>query len=218
MATVDLDTPAAEPSVLPRMTEDEFVAWSFATDVRAEWVDGEVILMNAVSTDHGLMFDFLCRLLGGFAEEHDLGSVLPDPVVVRLPRQRRRRSPDLFYYAEAKRGQVRDQHFEGPPDLTIEIVSPESRHRDTVVKFAEYQAAGVPEYWLADRPMRTFEAYTLGADGKYARLPEVDGAVHSAVLSGLFFRPEWVWQLRFPKVAPLLREMAAGRARRLAGG
>ncbi len=211
-------TELADPRLPPgRMTEDEFVAWC-GEETRAEWVDGAVVLMNATEPGHGLLLSFINHLVRGFVDEHDLGAILGESVAVRLPELRRRREPDLFFVGTAKLGRIEPQHFEGPPDLVVEVVSPDSQTRDRRDKFGEYAAAGVPEYWLADRPMRTFEAYTLGVDGKYARLLEVDGTVHSAVLPGLFFRPEWVWQLRFPKVAPLLQEMAAGRARRLAGG
>ncbi len=218
MTTADLeDLIEPAPSPLPRMTEEEFVAWC-DSETRAEWVDGEVVMMNAVNTGHGLLLSFLNHLVGGFVIEHDLGEILNEPVVVRLPRQRRRRSPDLFFFTHAQRQHLLEQHFEGPPTLIVEVVSPDDRHRDTVVKFAEYEAAGVPEYWIADREMRAFTAFALGADGRYAPLPVTDGAVHSAVLPGLFFRPEWVWQLRFPNPRPLLQAMAVERAKRLAAG
>ncbi len=100
---------------------------------------------------------------------------------------------------------------QGAPDLVVEIVSPESQSRDRRVKFLEYEAAGVREYWLLDRPQRSFEAYAPGPDGKYALLPAADGRVYSTVLVGLFFHLDWVWQLRYPKVAPLLRAMADER-------
>jgi Uma2 family endonuclease len=220
MATTDVETVEVEtdplPSAPPRMTEDQFVDWALANDVRAEWVDGEVELMNAVDTGHGQLLSFLKALVGGFVTEHDLGEILNEPVLVRLPRPRRQRSPDLFYFSSDRRHLLLPEHFDGPPDLIVEVVSPESRHRDTVVKFAEYEASGVPEYWVADRPMRTFQAFRLGAGGRYERLPETDGRVYSAALPGLYFRPDWVWQLRFPKPVPLLKEMAAERVRLLA--
>ena len=220
MATADLDSPAAEtiPPVPLRMTEEEFVARFTDEDVWAEWVDGEVVIMNATEPGHGMLLSFINTLLHMFVAEYELGFVMGESVAVRLPRQRRRRLPDVFFVGNEKLGQIEPQHFEGPPDLIVEVVSPDGQRRDRREKFAEYEAAGVPEYWLADRPMRTFEAYTLGADGRYARIPEVDGAAHSVLLPGLFFRTEWVWQLRFPKPGPLLQAMAVERAKRLAAG
>ncbi len=197
------------------MSEEEFIAWSLSTDVRAEWVEGEVVLMNAVNTGHGRLLSFLNKLVGGFVEEHDLGETLNDPVTVRLPRQRRRRCPDLFVVGTNDRDRVVPQHFDGVPELVVEIVSPDSRHRDAVVKFKEYERAGVSEYWLADPEMRSFAAFSLGPDGRYSMIAEAAGRICSRSLLGLYFRSDWVWQLQFPKVAPLLAEMSAERARLL---
>ena len=33
-------------------------------------------------------------------------------------------------------------------DLVVEIVSPDDVERDTVIKRADYAAAGIPEYWI----------------------------------------------------------------------
>ena len=216
MTTVHLDgLVEPPPAAPPRMTEDEFVTWAFAEDVWAEWVDGEVVLMNAVEMDNSELTFFMAHLIRAFTSRYGLGKLYGEPAQVRLPR--RRRSPDLTFLTTAHLDRVERMQIQGPPDLLVEVVSPESRTRDRRDKFAEYEAACVPEYWLADRHMRSFEAYTLGSEGKYGRIPEVDGAVFSALLPGLFFRPEWVWQLEYPQVPPLLRAMARERRRRLGG-
>jgi hypothetical protein len=59
---------------------------------------------------------------------------------------------------------------------------------------------------------RSFEAYSLNANGKCGPiLPTIDGAVYSKALPGLFFRNQWVWQMKLPKVAPLLAQMSQTR-------
>ena len=213
MATLDVHNGNAPPTALRQMSEEEFIAWSLSTDVRAEWVDGEVILMDAVNTGHGRLLSFLNKLVGGFVDEHNLGETFNEPVTVRFPRQRRRRSPDLFVVKSADRDLVVPEHFDGVPSLIVEIVSPDSRHRDAVEKFREYRRAGVLEYWLADPEMRSFAANALGQNGRYSAIPEEGGRVCSLALPGLYFRPDWVWLLQFPKVAPLLSEMSADRTR-----
>jgi Uma2 family endonuclease len=40
--------------------------------------------------------------------------------------------------------------LEGTPDMVLEILSPSSVHKDTVVLFDLYWQAGVAEYWLVD--------------------------------------------------------------------
>jgi Uma2 family endonuclease len=193
-----------------RMSEDEFIEWS-GDEVRAEWVDGEVVIMNAVAADHADLTMFIILLVGGFVNENDLGKTWAEPFQVRLPKQRRRRSPDLFYAANERMHLLEKTQFNGSPDLIVEVISPDSKTRDRREKFLEYQNAGVLEYWLADPQSRTFEAYTLGTTGKYELIPLRDGQMHSVVLKGLFFQKEWVWQLKFPKPMALIQQMTRYR-------
>ncbi len=63
--------------------------------------------------------------------------------------------------------------------------------------------------------MRSFEAYSLRPNGRYRRIEKLSGAVHSVVLPGLDFRPDWVWPLHPPNVLPRIAAMSAERARLL---
>lgn len=90
-------------------------------------------------------------------------------------------------------------------DLVVEVVSPESTHRDRGKKLSEYEAAGVPEYWLID-PIRTEAViYALGADGRYHPVAfDAQGRLHSVVLPGLYFIPEWLWRETPPENPELI--------------
>ncbi len=41
-----------------------------------------------------------------------------------------------------------DGHLEDPPELAVEVVSPESRFRDHHTKLVEYARFGIPTYWI----------------------------------------------------------------------
>src|SRR5437867_2222804 len=112
-----------------RMTEEEFVAWC-EDKTRAEWVDGEVIVMAPDHTEHNDLNGWLGTVLRIFVEDHDLGQVFISTVHVRLVTQRRRRMPDLIFIAKANLGQIQRTYVEGGPDLALEIVSPDSQSRD----------------------------------------------------------------------------------------
>jgi len=135
-------------SNLRPMTEEEFEAWC-DEDVRAEYVDGEVIVHTPASTRHNDVMWFLGTLLNLFASHHDLGRVLGPELQVRL-RPGLRRVPDLFFVAKARADIIHEKHIEGAPDLVIEIVSPDSVVRDWREKYFEYEAAGIREYWVID--------------------------------------------------------------------
>ena len=192
-----------------RMTEAEFERWADA-DVHAEWVDGEVILMPPVNLEQSDLFMWMARLLSEFVEHHDLGKVLGPEFTVRLPRQRRRRVPDLLFLSTSRLNLLRPTYLDGPPDLSIEIVSPDSVVRDWRDKYQEYQAAGVREYWVVDPTSRRAEAYVLEGR-KYVLLPEEGGRIASRVLKGFYLKPEWLWKSPLPRVATVLRELGIGR-------
>jgi Uma2 family endonuclease len=51
----------------------------------------------------------------------------------------------------------------GPPDLALEIVSPNNEPHDLETKFQEYAQAGIPEYWIIQPETRTVSVFTLDA-------------------------------------------------------
>jgi Uma2 family endonuclease len=193
-----------------RMSEREFEAWD--TDgVRAEWVDGEVILMAPASMGHVGLNGWLWRLIGDFVEHRELGEVFGIEAQVRLSAIPSRRNPDLFFVAQRRLQIVKRTYLEGPPDLVIEIVSPDSESRDWRDKFLEYERAGVREYWIFDLESKQMEAYSLPSRGraakKYRRLKEVDGRIDSKVLRGFYLSSSWVFRSPRPKVAVVLKEL-----------
>ncbi len=193
-----------------RMSEEEFVEWC-DSDTWAEWVDGTVVMMAPVGTGHAQLTAFFITLMRMYAEEHDLGDVLTEPYQIRFAKLRRRRSPDLIFVSSTRAKLYQKSHFEGAPDLVVEIVSPESQSRDRREKYLEYQAAGVREYWIVDPQSQQVEVHALGSGKKYAQVGEVDGKIKSTVLSGFFIRPQWLWKIKPPKVSTLLKEIAGKR-------
>ena len=177
----------------PPATFEEFLAWCDG-DTRAEWVDGEVVLMSPARLDHQDVLRFIARLVSAFVDAHGLGYVYFAPVLMRLPTRPSGREPDLVFVASRHAGRLRDTYIDGPADLVVEIVSPDSEERDRVDKLGEYEAAGIPEYWLIDLPRREAAFYRLDPDGSY----------RSRVLPGFRLRVAWLSQQPLPRVADVL--------------
>jgi Uma2 family endonuclease len=187
---------------------EEFLAWT-DEDTRAEWVDGEIVLMSPSSAEHQLVLGFLYKLVDGFVLAHQLGTVLFAPFLMRLTNRPSGREPDLLFIATAHADRLRETYVDGPADLVVEIVSPESDARDRGEKLVEYEAAGIPEYWLLD-PLRREAAFLqLGEDRRYhpASL-DADRFYHSAQLPGFRFRVAWLWQRPLPTLDEIERETA----------
>jgi len=188
------------------MTEEAFVAWC-DEDVKAEWVNGEVIEMTPSNVKHVDIAGFLLILMRAFATHHNLGTVLGPECPIRLAAQRTRRVPDLLFVAQERADIIQPTHIEGPPDLVVEIVSPESVARDWREKYLEYEAAGIREYWVVDPMAERVEAYALDEAHRYAVLPEKEGRIESRILPGFFLQPAWLWQETLPNPLEVLKTL-----------
>jgi Uma2 family endonuclease len=194
---------ATEMITLRPMTEEEFVAWC-DEDIKAEYVDGEVIVYTPVSRRHDDLTWFLGTLLKLFVEKNALGSIHGPELQVRL-RAGLRRVPDLLFIAKEHRDILQDAHVEGATDLAIEIVSPGSEERDWREKYWEYEEAGVKEYWVIDPYSQTMAMYRLGEEERYHRVELKEGIYRSEVIPGFCLRPEWLWQEPLPNVLEIAR-------------
>jgi Uma2 family endonuclease len=192
-----------------RVSFEEFLA-SSDEGSWAEWVDGEIVPMSPASLEHQRLLRFLLDLLGWFTDSRGLGEVIFAPFVMKLASRPSGREPDLLFVATANRERLRETHLDGPADLVVEIVSPESEERDRGAKFVEYEAGGVPEYWLVDPTRQEAYFYQRGADGLYHLRPlDAEGRYYSGVLSGFWLRPTWLWQRPLPAVGTIRAEIEA---------
>ena len=188
------------------MTENAFISWC-DEDVKAEWVDGEVIIMSPSSYRHVEIVGWLTKVMGMYVAAHDLGKVLGPEFMIRLGARRRLRVPDILFLAKDRLHFLRKNHLEGAPDLAIEVVSADSQSRDRRDKYADYEAAGVREYWIIDPIGEDLEVYVLDPEGKYQPLLIKEGVVASTVLTGLSLRVESFWQSPMPNEWQTLRGM-----------
>lgn len=176
--------------------------------VRAEWVDGEVIMSPPASEHHQNIIGFLVNLLRPYVESRVLGKVLIAPFQMKLGPDLPGREPDLLYVASAHLDRLKETYLDGPADMAVEIVSKESINRDRGEKFVEYEAAGVSEYWLIDPIRQQAEFYRLGADNHYHPvLPDDKGIYHSEVVKGFWLRVSWLWQEPLPHVLEVWKEL-----------
>ena len=129
---------------------EQYIEW-LDEDTRAEWVNGRIeIMASPASLNHQDIGGFLCSILRPYLESKDLGRVVLAPYVMRMANIARGREPDLIFVQKDRVHLLTRHYLDGPADLAIEIISPESNKRDRKVKFAEYQIAGIREYWLID--------------------------------------------------------------------
>ena len=203
--TVEIIEQTKRPLPKEKMSFAEFLEWCDGT--WAEWVDGEIVMASPASVQHQQIGGLLEKILGLFVEAHNLGVVLRAPFAMRMKELARSREPDLLFITQARIHLLQKNYLDGPADLAVEIVSPESIGRDRGEKFVEYERVGIREYWLLDPERRTAEFYELGADGRYHLALLDSDLFRSQVVPGFWLRTGWLWQTPPPPALELLREL-----------
>jgi Uma2 family endonuclease len=190
-------------------TFEEWLAWSLRQEEQTELEDGKVIFVHRnyrgeympVKLVYQALTQYLYEILRAWLRRNALsGAIFTSSVTMRTPQRRRYgREPDLLYVAPENLERLQETFVDGPADLCVEIVSPESEERDRDVKFLEYQEAGVREYWIIDPDSRSTQFWRIDETGFYRRVPlDAEGVYTSEVISGLALRPAWLWEDPLP--------------------
>ena len=180
-------------------------------DTKAELIDGELVYAMPVNERHNAAQLFIQTVLSLYVIKQGLGRVFADQFEMRLGLQRF--VPDASFVRIEHLDRVLPTRIEGPADLVVEVLSPDSAERDRGVKLRDYAAAGVQEYWLLDPETERIEVYDRQPDGAFVLLaPDRTGALASQVVPGLRLRPEWLWPGagRPPDVLAALRAHGIG--------
>lgn len=167
-----------------------------------EWVEGVAIKMAPATLKHNALVHYLHALLDIYFSLRPVGIVVSSPFVVRLPEfPKRRREPDLIVVLKSNPHELKETYMDGAPDICIEIVSEESTGRDHGEKFAEYEAGGVPEYWILDAVRRESRFYRLNAEKRYVRQEEDEGGNYrTPALPGLVLHVPTLWLENLPDI------------------
>ena len=118
--------------------------------------------------------------------------------------------PDILFVANENRDRLHRGGVEGPPDLAIEIVSPESVERDYHKKRRQYEHFKIPEYWIIDEHERKVTLLRLDSRGKYRKIAPRKGLLRSQVIEGFWLDPNWLWQDPFPDELETLQQLLGG--------
>lgn len=159
-----------------------------------EFINGEVVLPSPMQLRHRLVIDRLGDLLKAFLREHPIGFGNTDGLLVKTTRNDY--EPDVYFWPKS----VADTFTPAmttfpPPTFIAEVLSPGTEERDRGIKFEDYAAHGVAEYWIVDPEAEIVECYDLRGDGRYALREKVSAA------SGATLRSTAVVGLSFPVAA-----------------
>ncbi len=173
------------------LTVEEFC--SLVSDgQKADLIDGVIYMASPDSLRANKLTGFIQFLFQGFLEARGIGGeVLFSRFAFRLG-EFSAPEPDVAYVRPERVHLIGEGGMRGGPDIAVEIVSRESRHRDYELKRRLYEEAGVPEYWIVDPVQKRVEFLVL-EEGRYqlAALEE-NRLFRSRALSGFWIDVDWL--------------------------
>lgn len=157
-----------------KLTIEEFLCLP-DTKPASEYVDGEVIQKPMPDQRHSRLQAFLGRLLDEFLEATGLGVVGTEwRCIFGLVGQERTYIPDVIVIT--REHQTADRHHRGPPDLAIEILSPDQPAGDFAEKILFYMMHGVRMTVVVDPERRIITVYVPNREPVHLTLEDtLDG-------------------------------------------
>lgn len=140
-------------------SEEEYLRLD--TNQLVEFSNGYIEVLPMPSDKHQAIVGFLFVLFLKLANATG-GIVRMAPLRLRLY-PNKIREPDLLFISSASDPRRQEAYWSGA-DLVVEVVSPDDRERDLVVKRQEYAQAGIPEYWIVDPQEGTITVLKLESD------------------------------------------------------
>ncbi|MDX2245691.1 MAG: Uma2 family endonuclease [Bacteroidia bacterium] len=133
---------------------------------KAEFINGEIIIHSPVKKEHNDVTGSLYQLLNTYVKKKKLGYVGYEKIMISLSRNDY--EPDIcFFQNEKAQTFKKGQSLFPAPDLVIEVLSTKTAGNDRGIKFSDYQAHQIREYWIIDPDKEVLEQYRLNDQNEY---------------------------------------------------
>jgi len=172
-------------------------------DQKADLLEGVIYLASPENTEHNDLVTWLGAILRIYVEERKLGRITVNKVAFRLSKYDAP-EPDIAFVAADREHLIKSGYVDGPPDLAIEVVSPESADRDYDEKRRRYESAGVREYWIID-PLDKITTFLVLEKDAFGERPMQADVFHSIALPGFFLDTRWLWQRPLPATMGIVK-------------
>lgn len=136
-----------------KVSYEEFMEIYEKSDLRMEYINGEIVLLASPNTFHQdisgnlyvILRSFLtgkkCKVFYAPFDVHFFKKDLNTPDVMQ---------PDLLIACDTEEKTTDNDRYMGTPTLTVEILSKSTRSKDMVDKLNTFMLSGVKEYWVID--------------------------------------------------------------------
>jgi len=152
-------------------------------DDKAEFINGEIIYQTPARLNHNTSVKLLAILLDTFVGLNALGYVGVEKILITLTRNDY--EPDICFFRKEKSKHFKQNQVKFPaPDFIVEVLSPGTEQIDRGIKFEDYAAHGVSEYWIVNPDRKTIEQYILKDDAYELLIKSGSGIIKSSIIPG----------------------------------
>ncbi|MFN0078964.1 MAG: Uma2 family endonuclease [Prosthecobacter sp.] len=152
-------------------------------EMKVEFIEGEVVLHSPARNAHLDVTYNIATLVGSYVRAKQLGEVKIEKCLCVFPRNDY--EPDVVFFGKDKAAAFRQDTMKFPiPDLIVEVISECTEARDRGVKFQDYAAHGVQEYWIVDAEQRVLEQHVLVAGCYDLKMKSSSGTLISVAVPG----------------------------------
>ncbi len=171
------------PNMAPLMTAEELLHVHMPNK-RVELVRGVLVVSEPPGYFHGEITARLTKVLSNYADPDDLGRVLAGDAGFKLATDPDTvRGPDVAFIRRERQPHPSPRGFAAfPPDLAVEVLSPNDRPGEILAKVADWLSAGARLVWVVDPERRIARIYR--ADGTQAAIHEHEQLDGEDILPG----------------------------------
>jgi prevent-host-death family protein len=147
----------------PKMTVEEFLKLSAASENRYELIDGEVFQLASPSYEHQRIIVEVLQQMHQWSQGKKCKPVTA-PLDVTLLKDDTQNivQPDILVICDPEKVDAQGR-YNGIPTLVVEVLSETTRNKDMLKKLNLYMAAGVGEYWIVNPRNREVYIYSFAA-------------------------------------------------------
>ncbi len=190
-----------------RELREQFYA-EITSDRKLEFIDGRTVVQAPARNQHLDATMRCAKLLHTYVSLKELGTVKVEKCLCVFPRNDY--EPDVVFFGLEKSRTLTPDTVRFPvPDLIVEVLSSSTEENDRGVKFEDYAANGVGEYWLIEPDQQTIEQYLLSGEQYALKTKSSSGVLESRVIPGLWIEIEAVFDER-ANLAALAKMLSDG--------
>ncbi len=151
---------------------------------KVEFIEGEVVMHSPARRAHLMVRSNIEYLLRTYVSRNGLGEVHGEKCLCVFPRNDY--EPDVVFFGKDKVTSLDANTMKFPiPDLVVEVLSESTERRDRGIKFEDFEAHGVGEYWIVDADHAVVEQYVRRGTQFELVMKSNSGHLESKVIAGL---------------------------------